>query len=94
MRIRLRTLLVLVAATLLTVTGAALVDLSRPAGSRTHLARLVEQIGGEGSSALTIVLHRKLEMSLATLSSSVRRRPEAEAGVDVEATFNRHRGSS
>ena len=69
-RVRVRTLLVLAGATLTALSIATVVDLSRPAGSRTHLARLVEQIGGEGSSALTTVLHRKLEMSLSTLSSS------------------------
>ncbi len=69
-RVRLRTLLVFAGVTLVAVTAATVADLSRPAGSRTHLARLVEQIGGEGSSALMTVLHRKLEMSLATLSSS------------------------
>jgi hypothetical protein len=52
------------------LTLATVVDLSRPSASRTHLARLVEQIGGEGSSAFTTVLHRKLEMSLSTVWSS------------------------
>jgi hypothetical protein len=70
LRVRARTLLILAGATLSALTLAAVVDLSRPASNRTHLARLVEQIGGQGSSALTTVLHRKLEMSLATLSSS------------------------
>jgi hypothetical protein len=69
-RVRLRTVLVFVGATLVALTIATIVDLSRPAANRTHLARLAEQIGGEGSSAFTTVLHRKLEMSLATLSSS------------------------
>jgi hypothetical protein len=70
LRIRFRTLLLFIGATLSALALAAVADLSRPASSRTHLARLVEQIGGEGSSALTTVLHRKLEMSLSTLSSS------------------------
>ena len=70
LRVRIRTLLLLVGATLGALTLATIADLSRPASSRTHLARLVEQIGGEGSSAFTTVLHRKLEMSLSTLSSS------------------------
>ncbi len=70
LRVRVRTLLLLFGATLTALALALVVDLSRPAGSRTHLARLVEQIGGEGSSAFTTVLHRKLEMSLSTLSSS------------------------
>jgi hypothetical protein len=69
-RVRIRTLLLLAGATLGALTLATIVDLSRPAADRTHLARLVEQIGGEGSSAFTTVLHRKLQMSLSTLSSS------------------------
>jgi hypothetical protein len=69
-RVRLRTVLLLAGITLGALSVATVVDLSRPAGERTHLARLVEQVSGEGSSALTTVLHRKLEMSLATLSSS------------------------
>jgi hypothetical protein len=68
--VRVRTVLVFAGATAFALTVATLVDLSRPAGNRTHLARLVEQIGGEGSTAFTTVLHRKLEMSLSTLSSS------------------------
>src|SRR6185436_10528245 len=70
LRVRVRTFLLLIAATASALAVATVIDLSRPSGNRTHLARLVEQIGGQGSSALTTVLHRKLEMSLATLASS------------------------
>jgi hypothetical protein len=70
LRVRARTLLLLVGATMITLSLATLADLSRPAGSRTHLARLVEQLGGEGLAAFTTVVHRKLDMSLSTLSSS------------------------
>ena len=49
------------------VTG---IDLLRPAGTRTHLARLVEQVDREGLSALTTVVHRKLDMSLSTITTS------------------------
>jgi hypothetical protein len=69
-RVRVRTVLLLAGATLGALTLATIADLSRPAADRTHLARLVEQIGGNGSTALTTVLHRKLQMSLATLTSS------------------------
>ena len=68
-RVRIRTVLLCAGATLGALTLATIVDLA-PAADRTHLARLVEQIGGEGSSAFTTVLHRKLQMSLSTLSSS------------------------
>ena len=69
-RIRVRTIVLSVAATVLAVGLAVAIDMSRPSAERTHLGRLVEQIGGEGSTALTTVVHRKLAMSLATLSSS------------------------
>jgi hypothetical protein len=69
-RVRIRTVVLLAGATLGALTVATIVDLARPAAERTHLARLVEQIGGEGSSAFTTVVHRKLQMSLSTLSSS------------------------
>jgi peptidoglycan/LPS O-acetylase OafA/YrhL len=45
--------------------------MQRPAGARTHLGRLVEQVRGEGPSALTSVVQRKLEMNLASVASSI-----------------------
>jgi hypothetical protein len=56
--------------TAVAIALAAVVDALRPAGQRTHLGRLVEQVGDEGMSAFTTVVRRKLEMNLQTLSSS------------------------
>lgn len=69
-RVRARTLMVAAASTVGAIALAVTVDLLRPAGQRTHLGRLVEQVNGEGSSAFLTVVHRKLDMSLSTLSSS------------------------
>lgn len=70
-RVRLRNAVLLAGATALAIVGAAAVDLQRPAGQRTHLGRLVEQVRGEGAGELGAVIGRKLEMNLASLSSSV-----------------------
>jgi len=69
-RIRAGAVVVLFAATGIAISIAAVVDSLRPADQRTHLGRLVEQVGGEGSSAFTTVVVRKLEMNLSTLASS------------------------
>ena len=53
-------------------------DLQRAAGDRTHLGRLVEQVQGEGFGAFSSVVRRKLDMNLASLSSSVWRDPRAD----------------
>ena len=69
-RIRVRALATLAAVTVAAVAAAALVDSLRPAGQRTHLGRLVDQVRGQGPSAFTTVVTRKLDMNLATLSTS------------------------
>jgi hypothetical protein len=71
LRVRVRTVVAFGAATLAAIAGAAALDMQRPAGARTHLGRLVEQVRGEGPSALTSVVQRKLEMNLASVSSSI-----------------------
>ena len=68
--VRARTLLLAAGATVVGVVAVTGIDLLRPAGTRTHLARLVEQVDREGLSALTTVVHRKLDMSLSTLTTS------------------------
>jgi len=57
--------------TLVAVAAATGVDLLRAPGQRTHLGRLAEQVRDEGLSAFTSVVGRKIEMNLATLSTSV-----------------------
>jgi hypothetical protein len=68
--IRIRSLAVLAGVTAVAIALAAVVDSLRPAGRRTHLGRLVEQVGDEGTSAFATVIQRKLEMNVQTLSSS------------------------
>ena len=68
--IRARTLFVAFGATVVGIAVVTGIDLLRPVGSRTHLARLVEQVDREGLSALTTVVHRKLDMSLSTITTS------------------------
>jgi hypothetical protein len=53
------------------VGGLGLLDLSRPAGQRTHLGRLFEQIGHEGLRPLTDAVQRKLAENLAVLPTSI-----------------------
>ncbi len=69
-RIRAGAVVALFAVTAVAISVAAVIDSLRPAAQRTHLGRLVEQIGGEGSSAFTSVVVRKLDMNLSTLASS------------------------
>lgn len=69
-RIRIRTVVVAAVGTLVAVAGAIAVDLSRPPGARTHLGRLVEQVQRQGVGAFSDVVIRKLEMNLASWSSS------------------------
>jgi hypothetical protein len=71
LRVRVRTVVAFGAATVVAIAGAAALDMQRPAGARTHLGRLVEQVRGEGPSAFTSVVQRKLEMNLASVSSSI-----------------------
>jgi hypothetical protein len=71
LRVRLRTVAAFGAATAVAIAGAAALDMQRPAGARTHLGRLVEQVRGEGPSAFTSVVRRKLEMNIASVSSSI-----------------------
>jgi hypothetical protein len=67
-RVRGRTLLIAGAATVATILGFALIDLSRPSNRRTHLGRLFESGGDEGF--LTTV-DRKLQASLSILPRSI-----------------------
>jgi hypothetical protein len=70
LRVRVRTVLAFAGATVLALVGAAALDLQRPAGARTHLGRLVEQVQHEGAGAFSSTVERKLGMNLASLSSS------------------------
>jgi hypothetical protein len=70
-RLRARTVVLVAAGTVAAVALAAFVDVQRPSGDRTHLGRLVEQVGGEGFDAFATVVQRKLGMNVGSLTSSV-----------------------
>ena len=70
-QIRLRNLVLVGASTAAAIGIAAALDMQRAAGQRTHLGRLVEQVQGEGFGAFSSVVRRKLDMNLASLSTSV-----------------------
>jgi hypothetical protein len=70
-RLRVRSAVLVAAGTVAAVALAAIADVQRAPGDRTHLGRLVEQVGGEGSDAFVTVVQRKLTMNVESLSSSV-----------------------
>jgi len=70
-RVTRRSVVIAAGATLVAIVAATGVDLLRAPGQRTHLGRLAEQVRHEGISAFTSVIGRKIEMNLATLTSSV-----------------------
>lgn len=70
-RVRLRTALWWGLGTIGVVVVLGLFDLTRDPSHRTHLGRLFERIGKQGSGGFTTVVSRKLHANLATLSSSV-----------------------
>jgi hypothetical protein len=70
-RLRVRTAVLVAAGTVVAIALAAIADVQRAPGDRTHLGRLVEQVGGEGSDAFVTVVQRKLTMNVDSLSSSV-----------------------
>ena len=71
LQIRLRTVVVWLGVTVLTVVGFGLLDLARPSDQRTHLGRLFERIGSDGWSGLQTVIERKAEANLSTIGNSV-----------------------
>jgi hypothetical protein len=62
-----RRLAMLVAGGVAAVGGLGFVDLLRPAGSRTHLGRLFEQIGHEGVGPFTDAVQRKVAANLSVI---------------------------
>ena len=53
------------------VLGLGLLDLRRPAGQRTHLGRLFEQIGHDGLRPFTDAVQRKIQENLSVLPTSI-----------------------
>ncbi len=66
-----RRLAVFGAGGVVTVVGLGLLDLLRPAGSRTHLGRLFEQMGHDGIRPLTDAIQRKIASNLSLIPSSI-----------------------
>lgn len=69
-RLTWRVLVVAALATLAVLGAAVIVDLLRPADSRTHLARFASDVGGDNGTALTTVA-RKWSTNLRVLRTSV-----------------------
>jgi hypothetical protein len=69
-KIRWRTVGLIALGTLALIVVLALLDLSRDSADRSHLGRLFERIGNDGSSGLTTVVERKLGANLRSLSQS------------------------
>jgi hypothetical protein len=69
-KVRVRTVVVWVIGGVAAMVAIGLIDLARPADSRTHLGRLFERIGNEGIGALTTVMTRKLEANVSIVASS------------------------
>jgi hypothetical protein len=70
-KIRFRTIVIWGAAAVAVVVGLGLVDLARPATQRTHLGRLLADIGANGFDAFLTVVLRKLDANLSVLLHSV-----------------------
>ncbi len=70
LHIRVRTLVVGLAATAIAVTGFGLLDLARPPEERAHLGRLFERIGDEGLQPLLSIMERKLLANLEVSTES------------------------
>lgn len=71
LRVRLRSALIWVGASVLGVIALGLIDLSRPAAERTHLGRLLADVRDNGFEAFQTVILRKLDANLSVLSSSI-----------------------
>lgn len=71
LRVRVRTAVAWGGAAVLAVIGLGLLDMARPASQRTHLGRLLADIGDNGFEALQTVVLRKLDANLSVLLSSV-----------------------
>jgi hypothetical protein len=70
-RIRLRTAVIGLSATVVVVLGFGFLDLSRPPAQRTHLGRLLADVGDNGFGAFQTVVLRKLNANLSVLTSSI-----------------------
>lgn len=70
-RLHVRTLTIAALATGATVGALTWMDLTRPPAQRSHLGRLFERIDHDGGEAITLVVQRKLDQSLASLTGTL-----------------------
>ena len=70
LRVRMRSLLIGAGAAVVAIVAFALVDLSRPKDSQTHLGRLVTSTRSGGWHSFAIVIERKLSENFGVLFSS------------------------
>lgn len=70
-RVRWRVVAIWASAAVVVVGLFAILDLSRPADRRTHLARLVEAVADQGIGAFESVVSRKIGANLSVIVSSV-----------------------
>lgn len=70
LRVRLRRLALWIALGLVATMALALIDLARPAESRTHLGRLLESVQDEGLAPLETVVARKLAANVGSFGTS------------------------
>jgi hypothetical protein len=68
-RVRWRALVGWGIAAVLAAVALGLLDLARPAESRSHLGRLFERIGDDGLRGLTLVVERKLHQNLRSITT-------------------------
>jgi hypothetical protein len=66
-----RRVVALVAGGVAAVTSLGFLDLLRPAGQRTHLGRLFEQIGHDGLRPFTDAVQRKIAENLSVIPTSI-----------------------
>jgi hypothetical protein len=71
LKVRARTAALWGSISVLVVIGLGALDLTRPPAERTHLGRLLADIGTNGYEALNTVVLRKLDANFSVLSSSV-----------------------
>lgn len=69
-KVRWRTVVLAVVGTMALLFLVAWLDLMRDSADRSHLGRLLERIGSDGSSGLTTVVERKLAVNLRSLTES------------------------
>jgi hypothetical protein len=80
-KVRWRTVIIALVATVALIGALTWLDLTRDAADRSHLGRLFERIGSDGASGLTTVVERKLTVNLRSLTESTWRIVFAPLGI-------------